>query len=237
LARARSKPRESLPDWEKVLSASARLQRLLPGAVLVGGTAAALHAGHRRSRDADHVLRDLRSRFERVLRQLESLAGWRTRRVKRPVMILGSLNGIEVGVRQLIRKRPLETRFVGAGRSKVEVPTPAETLRIKALLLSRRNATRDFLDFVALADRLGRRALDALASLDELYEAGGGGNTVSQDLLARLSNPQPVDLDDINLSEYKGLHGKWRKWTAVDAFCRELAVALADRLLAARRNK
>lgn len=38
---------EPLPDWEEVLSAAARLQRILPDAVLVGGTAAAIHAEHR----------------------------------------------------------------------------------------------------------------------------------------------------------------------------------------------
>ena len=31
-----------LPDWERLLSAAARLQEIVPGAVLVGGTAAAL---------------------------------------------------------------------------------------------------------------------------------------------------------------------------------------------------
>ena len=98
---------EPLPDWEEVLSAAARLQRILPDAVLVGGTAAAIHAEHRLSRDADHVLTDLRGRFETVLQQLEDVAGWRTARVRKPVLILGSLDGIETGVRQLIRDRPL----------------------------------------------------------------------------------------------------------------------------------
>lgn len=40
------------PDWELVLSSAARLQRILPDAVLVGGTASAIHAGHRFSNDA-----------------------------------------------------------------------------------------------------------------------------------------------------------------------------------------
>ena len=40
-----------LPEWERLLSAERHLQALVPGAVLVGGTAAALHAGHRRSLD------------------------------------------------------------------------------------------------------------------------------------------------------------------------------------------
>ncbi len=86
-----------LPDWERVLAAAARLQGLLPDAVLVGGSAAALHAGHRISVDADHVLIDLRDRFDGVLAELESVAGWRTARVKRPVLILGSLDDIETG--------------------------------------------------------------------------------------------------------------------------------------------
>ena len=81
-----------LPDWELVLSAAAHLQQLLPKAVLVGGTASAIHAAHRYSQDADRVLADLRQHFDEVLLQLESVAGWKTARVQRPVQILGSLD-------------------------------------------------------------------------------------------------------------------------------------------------
>jgi len=35
-----------LPEWEQVLSSAAHLQRVSPDAVLVGGTAAAIYAGH-----------------------------------------------------------------------------------------------------------------------------------------------------------------------------------------------
>jgi hypothetical protein len=122
-----------LPDWELVLSSAARLQRILPDAVLVGGTASAIHAGHRFSRDADHVLTDLRHRFDDVLAQLESVAGWKTARVQRPVQILGSLDGIETGVRQLIRDEPLETVVLDYHGARITVPTEGEILRIKAL--------------------------------------------------------------------------------------------------------
>ena len=60
-------PNGTWPDWERVLVAAAHLQRILPEAVLVGGTASALYAGHRLSTDADHVLTDLRNRFDDVL--------------------------------------------------------------------------------------------------------------------------------------------------------------------------
>ena len=74
----------ALPDWDLVLSSAAQLQRILPDAILVGGTASAIYAEHRFSRDADHVLTDLRQRFDEVLAELESVAGWKTARVKRP---------------------------------------------------------------------------------------------------------------------------------------------------------
>src|SRR6185503_1673045 len=137
----------NLPDWEQLLSAAAHLQELLPGATLVGGTAVAIFAQHRLSQDADHVLPDLRNRFDAVLTDLESVAGWRTARVQRPVLILGSLDGIETGVRQLIREQPLETQEVTISGLLLKVPTEEELLRIKAVLILKRNATRDYLDF------------------------------------------------------------------------------------------
>lgn len=97
-----------LPEWENLLSSAARLQRIVPGAVLVGGTAAATYAHHRVSVDHDHVLPDLKERFDSILSDLESVAGWKTARIRRPVLILDSLDGIETGVRQLIRSEPLD---------------------------------------------------------------------------------------------------------------------------------
>ena len=133
----------NLPEWEQLLSAAAHLQEILPGTTLVGGTAVAIFAQHRLSRDADHVLPDLRERFDEVLAQLEAVAGWRTARVRRPVLILGSLDGIETGVRQMIREEPLETGDVSIAGVSLVVPTEEELLRIKAVLILRRNATRE----------------------------------------------------------------------------------------------
>lgn len=75
----------TLPDWELVQSAAARLQCILPDAVLVGGTASAIHATHRLSRDADHVLTDLRQRFDDVLAQARTLGMSSTRILRRDV--------------------------------------------------------------------------------------------------------------------------------------------------------
>ena len=216
---------EPFPDWEVVLSAAARLQRILPDAVLVGGTAAAVHAEHRLSRDADHVLTDLRARFEEVLAQLESVAGWRTARTRRPVLILGSLDGIETGVRQLIREEPLETTTVDVRGVPLTVPTEAETLRIKAVLILKRNATRDYLDFAALADRLGDDGTGrALRSFDQLYRQDNDESSLQQ-LQTQLANAMPYDLDDSKLSEYRHLAPEWHDWQTVKATCARIANA------------
>jgi len=69
-----------------------------------------------------------------VLGQLESVAGWQTARIQRPVQILGSLEGILTGVRQLIRSRPLDTQILRWKGESITLPTPPEMLRIKAVL-------------------------------------------------------------------------------------------------------
>ncbi len=232
----------SLPEWDLVLSAAARLQKLLPEAVLVGGTAAAIHARHRFSRDADHVLPNLRQHFDGILAQLESVAGWKTARVQRPVQILGNLDGIETGIRQMIREQPLETMVVKYGGQSITVPTKEEILRIKGALILRRNATRDYLDFVALADRLGdEMTAKALAGLDRLYPQPNDESALQQ-LQIQLANPLPYDLEEMRLSEYKNLAPKWQDWNSVKAVCRHCATAVFDRVAALeaqdrRRNK
>ena len=216
----------NLPDWEQLLSAAAHLQELLPGATLVGGTAVAIFAHHRLSRDADHILPDLRDRFDDVLAHLETVAGWHTARVKRPVLILGSLDGIETGVRQMIREQPLETQEVAIGDVRVVVPTEEELLRIKAVLILRRNATRDYLDFAALSERLGPdRVKQALKSLDELYPQPNGESALQQ-LQMQLSNPMPYDLEETNLTEYRNLHPSWHDWNRIKDICETIAVDL-----------
>ncbi len=225
-------PKNTLPDWERVLSSAARLQRILPEAVLVGGSASAIYAQHRFSQDADHVLSDLKSRFETVLAELESVAGWKTARIQRPVQILGSLDGIETGVRQLIRAESLETRVINYHGETLTIPTEAEILRIKGVLILKRNATRDYLDFVALAEHMGdAQVVDALERFDTLYPQENGESPLQQ-LQVQLANPLPFDLDEVkpDLSEYKELDPKWHDWKSVKAVCVYLAITIFDRL-------
>jgi hypothetical protein len=222
-------PAKPLPEWDRILTAAAHLQELLPDAVLVGGTTA-IHADHRVSTDADHILADLTSRFDEVLAQLESVAGWKTARVRRPVQILGSLDGIETGVRQLIRNDPLETEQVTIKGHKIKVPTKAEMLRIKAVLILKRNATRDYIDFVAMHDLLGMKGTSAaMTSFDRLYPQPNGESPTLQ-LIVQLSSPMPFDLSQTELSEFKKLSSRWHDWSVIRKACAECAIELAPTL-------
>lgn len=215
--------------WSRLLAVQRELQRYFPELVLVGGTASALHAHHRVSLDADHVLRDLRSNFDGVLSQLEGLASWQTARVKRPVLILGKLEGVETGIRQLRRTQPLETQTIEG----IRVPTLPEMLRIKAWLVVTRNKTRDYLDTAALAKRLGvNRAVEALAPMDVLYPQKSGESVLRQ-LAKQLAEPLPDDLDDVNLRQYRELKAPWTSWEYVKSACLILSDSIIDKIVQA----
>jgi hypothetical protein len=143
MAGASDLPGLARPELARVLESAARLQAVVPDAVLVGGSAEALWANHRSSHDHDHVLQDLSARFDAVLEAVESTDGWVTNRVNPGKIILGELGDIESGVRQLIRNRPLEvTEVTLPSGHTLRVPTPDEILRIKGYLVVRRNQVR-----------------------------------------------------------------------------------------------
>jgi hypothetical protein len=219
-------------ELRAVFESASRLQELVPDAVLVGGSAAALYAAHRDSYDHDHVVSDLRDRFDLVLEALESEGEWVTNRVRPGKLILGRLGDIEAGVRQLIRARPLETTDVplASGRT-LRVPTAEETLRIKAFLIVRRNQTRDYLDVAALADRYGIAAAAAvLARIDDYYaDQHGGGQGVAAQVARQLGDPRPADVSTTRqLGSYRNLAPRWQDWRQVTAACRELAAAMLE---------
>lgn len=217
-----------------VLASAARLQQAVPDAVLVGGSVAAMYAGHRLSFDHDHVLPDLQERYDSVLEAVEATDGWATdvRASKPPVTLMGQLGGIEAGLRQLRRRVPLETQALqlpdGAGR--IVVPTADEALRVKAYLVLQRNQVRDYLDVAALADRLGPdHAAEVLAGIDLYYlDRSGDAESVATAIAERLADPAPRDSRTLaQLSRYKRLDPRWQDWTVVEEACR----ALADRML------
>jgi len=154
-----------------------------------------------------------------VLEAIEDDEGWATNRITPGKVILGNLDGIEAGVRQMIRKRPLEVAEVElpSGGS-VTVPTLEETLRIKGFLAVRRNQTRDYLDLAALADRIGfDKAANVLDRIDDYYaDQLDSDDGIASQLVRQLADPRPADPSVIEqLSSYRRLRKRWSDWSAV----------------------
>jgi hypothetical protein len=211
---------------EDVLEKAAQLQELVPGAVLVGGSAAALYAHHRESFDHDHVVADLAARFDTILEHLEALEDWSMTRAHPGKIILGELGGIETGVRQLLRSRPLEIAETEVRGKRLVVPTLPEILRIKAWLALSRNQTRDYLDIAALADRIGLdEAAAVLAGIDDYYaDLNTRPEALATQLVKQLADPRPRDAEvTTQLSSYKALAPRWHDWSTVQAVLADLA--------------
>lgn len=221
--------------FDAVIESAAKLQEIVPDLVLVGGTAAALHAEHRESLDHDHVLADLTERYSAVVDAVEASEGWATsvRASHPPLTLMGTLDGVEGGIRQLRRTMPIEVEEMLAPNGKpLRVPTLPEIFRIKAFLIVDRGAVRDFLDVAGLATRLGiEHSVDILRGIDDYYQLRSHqkGDVLTALTLA-LANPKPVDAPVINeLPRYKGLSPQWHDWSAVTGALKGLALQLAGR--------
>ncbi len=208
------------PSLEDVLEKAAQLQELVPGAVLVGGSAAALYAHHRQSFDHDHVVADLAERFDAILENLEALGDWSMTRAQPGKIILGELGGIETGVRQLLRSRPLETTDMEVRGKQLVVPTrggdPADqgvacTQPQPDARLPRHSGPRG-------SDRAGRSCRRA-GDIDDYYaDINRQPETVSTQLVRQLADPRPRDAEvTTQLASYKALDPRWHDWSTVKA--------------------
>jgi hypothetical protein len=217
--------------WQKLIEAAANFQELLTGSVMIGGSAAALHLKHRYSFDADHILSDLKENYEEVLDFLEGRDDWETARINPPKLILGYFQGVETGVRQLKRNRPLETEQIHIKGKSLTIPTLPEMIRTKGWMIISRNATRDYIDFAAIAKHMGiKDATEVLIDFNDFYSdliRGSQASPIVQ-LIRQLAEPKPGDLDQIDLSLYKGIKPPFDSWDFIVKICEEISVELGD---------
>jgi len=220
-------------QWQKLLEAASNFQELLTGSVMIGGSAAAVHLKHRYSFDADHILSDLQENYEEVLDFLEGRDDWETARIHPPKLILGNFQGVETCVRQLRRNRPLETQQIHITGKSLTTPTLPEMIRTKGWMIVSRNATRDYIDFAALAKHMGiEDTVEVLIDFDDFYSdliRGRQASPVVQ-LIRQLAEPKPGDLEQIDLSQYKGIQPPFDSWDYIVKICEEISVELGGRL-------
>jgi hypothetical protein len=225
-------PKIEIPkELIEVIRVAILANREVSGSVALGGSVCALYCQHRTSIDVDFVLTDLRERFQEIREHLFELPDWKEARAKQPVLILGSLGGVEVGYRQLRRAAPLETQEIEFPEGKLTIPTLEELLRVKAFLLYDRNYTRDFFDFAELACLLETdKVVAALIPLDEKF-GWEKQPSIILEVMKNLLNPNPHDYDTHGFETLRLLNPKLKTWAEVSEKCQEIGKALSMKII------
>ena len=163
--------------------------------------------------------------------RLEAQPEWKTARVTPPVLILGSIDNVEEGFRQLRRKAAIETQAMQTEAGSLTIPTLDEMLCMKAFLAYDRHATRDYIDFAALTECVSPDlVLASLKKLDTRYRELQTGS-VALEVAKALSASAPFDLDESELPRYKGISGKWQRWETTRLLCQKFGGLLGEALV------
>lgn len=217
-------------ELHEVIKVGVKANREVQGSVAVGGSVCALFAHHRLSIDIDFVLTDLTQRFQEVRDHLFEIDGWREARFRVPVLILGSLDGVAVGYRQLRRATPLETQELQTPEGILVVPTLEELLRIKAYLAYERDYTRDFVDFAELSCLLpDDEVVHILQVLDEKFRWEKQPSMIVE-VTKALLRCDPHDNATHGFSTLRLLQPKFRTWNEVATRCQEIGKKLSIKL-------
>ena len=94
------------------------------------------------------------------------------------------------------RRSPVETTFVQLPTGdRLQIPTGAETLRLKSYLVLCRNSRSDYTELASLTQVLGvDNAATVLSGIDRYYSSGRPGRRwIATQLVRRLSDPSPSD--------------------------------------------
>jgi RND superfamily putative drug exporter len=108
---------------------------------------------------------------------------------------------------------------------RLQIPTGAETLRLKCYLIICRNNARDYAEFADLVDSMETQtAATVLAGMDRYYSGQRlRSQWVATQLVRRLADPHPSDDDE----EWMG-PGAESEWAHVRQRCLSVAVAMLE---------
>jgi heme transporter len=122
------------------------------------------------------------------------------------------------------RRSPVETTHVQLTTGdRLQIPTGAETLRLKGYLIMARNSSRDYAEFAELVDTMeAETAALVLAGMDRYYSGQSPRRQwIATQLVRRLADPHPSDLDDESPDEKA-------HWEEVRQRCLSVAVAMLE---------
>jgi heme transporter len=230
-------------DMRKVVKSAARLKSLVPDAVTVADplafsgcspmdqAAAGRNGEHPRSREGDNGWQpgapsngNGRRQMPSAGRGVHPVAIWRGR-------LSVALEALEVDAHNLVatveRRSPVETTNIQLPTGdRLQIPTGAETLRLKGYLLMCRNSSRDFAEFAELVASMDiETAASVLAGMDQYYCGEQPKNQwVATQLLRRLADPRPSDDDD----DPSAALDPDVDWSEVRQRCLSVAVAMLE---------
>lgn len=125
------------------------------------------------------------------------------------------------------RCSPMETTNVLLPTGdRLQIPTGAETLRLKSFLIMARNTSRDYTEFVDLVDAMDlQTAAEVLSSMDRYYSCElARTRWVAAQLVRRLAEPYPSDGPEAAVSG----PGADAEWARVQQCCLSMAVAMLE---------
>jgi RND superfamily putative drug exporter len=235
-------------DLRVVMKSAARLKHLVPDAISVadplalrgcarGGVPTArvpVAAGSVPAKSGRSVAkkrgggRPYRAAASRALRPVHPVTVWRGRlSVALDALAQAGESSDTCAARPLFaRCSPLETATVQLPTGdRLQIPTGAETLRLKGYLIMSRNSRHDYAEFAELVDALGpETAAVALIGIDNYYSGQPTGpQWIATQLLRRLADPHPDDLNHAEGSPEVGTD-----WQDLRQRCLSVAVAMLE---------
>ena len=133
----------------------------------------------------------------------------------------------ENGRRPIERISPMETTNVLLPTGdRLQIPTGAETLRLKGFLILQRNTTRDYTEFAELVDSMDvNTAAEVLAGMDRYYSGQPArAHWVATQLVRCLAEPVPADGPDIASAGVE----RESEWARARQRCLSVAVAMLE---------
>ena len=125
------------------------------------------------------------------------------------------------------RRGPVETTNVQLPTGdRLQIPTGAETLRLKSYLIMCRNSTRDYAEFADLVESMETQtAAQVLSGMDRYYCGQRPRNRwVATQLVRQLADPQPSDEHEFKMSGTEAAED----WAKVRQRCLSVAVAMLE---------
>jgi uncharacterized membrane protein YdfJ with MMPL/SSD domain len=221
-------------DLRTVVRTAARLRELAPDAVSVADPLAFSGCGAVRGGDGAQAPARLTTALVGAVDRRRVRAG-RSADEPRPVhpvtmwreRLAVALDALETEA-PVRRRSPVETTNVQLPTAdRLQIPTAAETLRMKSALLLCRNQRSDYAELVDLVDAMNiDNATLVLAGIDGYYSSGRPERSwIATQLVRRLADPIPTDAAD---------DGRWAgpeaeaEWDDVRRRCLAVAVAILE---------